>query len=161
MKHEELFVDETTRKTMEYISDGISDSLNDFLRSSDALKTIEKQISEILKGIEIVKKLPESTQSVIRDTQKKNQQELSKKLSESQSLLVDAVKNALSDLAKSIAGNQKALIAQIKSLDAKIEANSRRLEEIAEKVDYINLPFYKKIAKKPGKNQPEVNTEEE
>ena len=144
-----LFVDDATRETMKYISDQINQTMNDFLRSSDALKTIEKQMNEISKGIDTLKKLPESTQSAIKDTQKKNQQDIAKKLSESQSLLEDAIRSALSDLAKN---NNKALIGQIKSLDAK-------MEKIAEKVDYLSQPFYKKIFKKPGKNKPKANKE--
>jgi len=244
-----LFVDEATRRTMESINEGIRDSLEDFLQSSDALKTIEKMIGEIpgrfdrmqkasdsiskevekqireisnkfdktqkvldgiTKEIENLKIMPENMQSTIKDLQKKSQQELAKKLSDAQSLQteelnslvikvkdslsefgkstannnkaaigqiqslesaikdsqektrqdLDSLKNTIKDelleLGKSAANNHKTAIGQIQSLDARVEANSRRFDEI-EKLIYLSLPFYKKMGKKPDgdKNPPE------
>jgi len=122
MKRETLFVDEVTKKTMDFINDGIIDSVNDVLRSTDALKTIEKLAGEISVKLN----------TLIKDM-KKNQRELMKAISEAQSTQLQ----------------------EIKSLE-------KKLEEIAEKQDYLSLPFYKRILKKLRNGNdapPDINEE--
>jgi len=191
MKHDTLFVDEATKKTMEFINEGIIDSVSGALRSTDVLKTIEKLADEIsgkfgmmqktsdhiLEKMEGLERLPENILSSISKDVQKNRRELTKAISEAQSAQLQeidslkiAIANVLSKLGEAATRNNNAVTGQIKSLEKKIDIitenqnhDSRRLEEIAEKLDYLSLPFYKRIMKKPRKGNdslPDTNKED-
>ena len=169
MKHETLFVDEVTKKTMEFINDEILNRVNNVLRSSNALDSIEKLAGEISgkfdtlqKAIEGLDRLPEnirSSISVLLMNELSNMEEVTVKNN-----------NAVKD---TIAKNNDAMTAQIKLLEEKINAvstiienqnrNSRLLEEINEKLDNLSMPFYKRIMKKfrKGKDTPSDTNKED
>ena len=110
MKHElTVSVDEMTKKTMDYISEEICESLN------DSLGAINKLVSELFG------KLEELGQT-------------SKSISEAQSKIIE---------------NQS--------------RNTQLLEEITKKLNYLSLPFYKRIGKKNRSNKtaPDTNKEME
>jgi len=139
MKHETLFVDEVTKKTMEFINDKFLDRVNDVLRSSNALNSIEKLAGELSGKFDMFQKTMEGLSQEF-DSQK------------------NTIINVLSHLHEALAENKDAMIEQIKSLEMKIDAistvienqnrNSRLLEEINEKLDNLSMPFYKRIMKK-------------
>ena len=139
MKHETLFVDDVTKQTMEYINYEILNRVNEILRSSNALDSIEKLAGEISGKFDMFQKTMEGLSQEF-DSQK------------------NTIINVLSHLHEALAENKDAMIEQIKSLEMKIDAistvienqnrNSRLLEEINEKLDNLSMPFYKRIMKK-------------
>jgi len=114
MKHETLFVDETTKKTMEQINEGIIDSVSEILRSTEALSSIEKLAGEISGKFDAFQKTSDDISERMKDLEKE----------------IDSLKSTVIE-------NQN--------------RNSRLLEEINKKLDYISLPFYKRIMKKQQK----------
>jgi ABC-type transporter Mla subunit MlaD len=193
MKHDTIFVDETTKKTMEFINDGIIDNVREVLQSTNALQTIEnlaieisskfdklqKTFDHVLEEMKGLEQLPENIQSLINDAQK-NQQELIKAVTEAklaQLQEIESLKNAivdvLSNMDKTATKNNDAVTGQLKSLEKKIadisiiietqNRNSRRLEDIVEKLDYLSQPLFKRIMNKPRKendSSPDANKEE-
>jgi len=146
MKHETLFVDETTKKTMEQIHEGIIDSISDGLRSTAALSSIEKLAGEISGKFDAFQK----TSDDISERVKGLEREID--------FLKNTINNVLSHLLEAAAENNDVMIAQIKSLEMKIDVistvienqnrDSRLLGEINEKLYNLSLPFYKRIMKK-------------
>ena len=168
MKHETLFVDETTKKTMEQIHEGIIDSVNDVLRSTNALNSIEKLADEISGKFDTLQKTMEDLKQEI-DSQKStiinvlsHLHEAATENNDAMTREIDSLKstiiNVLSNQEEAAAKNNDAVIAQIRSLEMKINVistvienqnrNFRLLEEINKKLNYISLPFYKRIIKK-------------
>jgi len=200
---------------MEYISDGIRESLDDALQSSDAIKTIDRLMDEMSRNVvreiissnaenkdaidrlggrldgmqkasisiletvardcksisEAVEKSSERTLSQIKGTQKKVHLELGAKLSEARALqsaefdsLKKSIKEESAALNKAITENHEFMRGQIQSLDAKIGIVTETMEEIAKKLDYLCLPFYKRTRRNlhgGDKNPSKTNKEAE
>jgi methyl-accepting chemotaxis protein len=154
MKHElTLSVDEATKKTMEQINEDICNSLNEAIQSNSTLQSVDKLTSGISgKMDEILASNSENLNAVgsLSESQAKQIGDLKK--------AIDKLTNGISELGEIVAENHRIVTKQIQSLETKIndisliienqKSNSKRLDEIIEKLDYMNLPFLKKITKK-------------
>jgi len=182
MKRETVFVDEVTKEAMGFINNEFINSVNDVLRSNNALETIEKMSGEISVKFDSMQKTYErilrDMKDLKRDLTKTVDESQSSQLQEINSLKV-AVIHMLSEIEETMDKNINALTGQIKSLEIKSDEipaiikkateeiiekniekvienqnrNSGRLEEIAGKLDYLSLPFYKRIFKKKEKRE--------
>jgi len=174
MNHETIVsVDEATKKFMGFINEEISANINDGIngalrKTNNDLAEMTEKANALLASAKSTSKTVENLPSVIEQTLKNTEQiilreslknhQLHKEINEgTKTVILTEQKLAIEEIAKmneTYSKNQKEILAKILAFEEKLSIVNaamegqalvfKRLERIEEKINYLNLPFYKR-----------------